>query len=175
MEVGKTTAEQIRSLYPDAVKMEDGEIIFGNRRFGSESGAVEVYQSNVQNGFPLRMFAFDGESKLLQMMILARTDNEVATLVKDLEAAGFAPYPHLSAEEFSVLNSGMFVTAEEREKFLAENGIQQFKRGSLLAFVTAKGVNNDKAGIVIVNLAYEPEHSAKWQRQEAAKQQAGQQ
>ena len=135
VEVGKTTVEQIRALYPDAVKMEDGEIIFGNRRLGSESGAVEVYQSNVQNGFPLRMFAFDGESKLLQMMILARTDNEVATLVKDLEATGFAPYPHLSAEEFTVLNSGMFVTAEEREKFLAENGIQQFKRGSLLAFV----------------------------------------
>ena len=58
------------------------------------------------------------------MMMLARTDNEVAPLVKDLEAAGFAPYPHLSAEEFTVLNSGMFVTAEEREKFLAENGIQ---------------------------------------------------
>ena len=95
VEVGKTTVEQIRALYPDAVKMEDGVIIFGNRRLGSESGAVEVYQSNVQNGFPLRMFAFDGESKLLQMMILARTDNEVATLVKDLESAGFAPYPHL--------------------------------------------------------------------------------
>ena len=136
---------------------------------------MEVYQSNVQNGFPLRIFAFDGESKLLQMMMLARTDNEVAPLVKDLEAAGFAPYPHLSAEEFTVLNSGMFVTAEEREKFLAENGIQQFKRGSLLAFATAKGVNNEKAGIFIVNLAYEPEHRAKWQRQEAAKQQAGQQ
>ena len=175
VEVGKTTVDQIRALYPDAVKMEDGVIIFGNRSLGSESGAVEVYQSNVQNGFPLRMFAFDGESKLLQMMMLARTDNEVATLVKDLEAAGFAPYPHLSAEEFTVLNSGMFVTAEEREKFLAENGIQQFKRGSLLAFAMTKGVNNGKAGIVIMNLAYEPEHRAKWQRQEAAKQQAGQQ
>ena len=69
----------------------------------------------------------------------------------------------------------MFVTAKEREKFLAENGIQQFKRGNLLAFVMTKGVNNGKAGIFIMNLAYEPEHRAKWQRQEAAKQQAGQQ
>ena len=54
-------------------------------------------------------------------------------------------------------------------------GVQQFKRGDVFAMIVPAREDNGTALLVVTNLAYEPEHRAKWQRQEAAKQQAGQQ
>ncbi|MBH5328896.1 hypothetical protein H9Q10_04350 [Eikenella sp. S3360] len=168
VEVGKTTLEQARALYPDLQRLNGGYMSFGNRILTDDSGAIEVYQREIRGNIPQHVLVFDGDSKVLQMVALFRADKDVAPFVRELEIIGFAPYPQLTEQEFAILNSGMFVTAEERQKVIDEEGWQQFKRGDLFALIVPAEVNNGIAGLTVTNLAYEPTHRAKWQRQQAA-------
>ena len=169
---GQTTLGQARALYPDLEKSEGDTLRFGNRLLTAESGAVAEYRGGFlsigSQRFPRLFLTFDSESGLLQKLELFDLDGNPTPLLEALEAAGFAPHPHLGAEEFVALNGGDAVTPEEWEKALAETGMRQFKRGSLLAFTTPAGAGHDTAGGAVVNLAYEPEHRAKWERRKAA-------
>ena len=136
---------------------------------------IEVYGREILNKSPQQILIFDSDSKVLQMVVLSRVDKDVTPFVRELEIIGFTSYPQLTEQEFAILNSGVFVTAEERQKVLGALGVQQFKRGDVFAMIVPAREDNGTALLVVTNLAYEPEHRAKWQRQEAAKQQAGQQ
>ena len=175
VEVGKTTLEQALTLYPDLQQFNNGFISFGNRILTSDSGMIEVYGREILNKSPQQILIFDSDSKVLQMVVLSRVDKDVTPFVRELEIIGFTSYPQLTEQEFAILNSGVFVTAEERQKVLGALGVQQFKRGDVFAMIVPVREDNGTALLVVTNLAYEPEHRAKWQRQEAAKQQAGQQ
>ncbi len=175
VEVGKTTLEQALTLYPDLQQFNNGFISFGNRILTSDSGMIEVYGREILNKSPQQILIFDSDSKVLQMVVLSRVDKDVTPFVRELEIIGFTSYPQLTEQEFAILNSGVFVTAEERQKVLGALGVQQFKRGDVFAMIVPAREDNGTALLVVTNLAYEPEHRAKWQRQEAAKQQAGQQ
>ncbi|WP_225748012.1 hypothetical protein [Eikenella sp. Marseille-P7795] len=168
--VGKTTLEQAKERYPDLQRFNGGYMRFGNRMLAGDSGAIEVYQREIRGHAAQQSLVFDGDSKVLQMLVLLRADNDVAAFARDLEEIGFAPYPRLTEQEFAILNSGMFSTAEERQKAVDETGTRQFKRGDLFAFVVPAEANGGMAGLTIMNLAYEPEHRAKWRQQQAAQQ-----
>ncbi|MBH5329984.1 hypothetical protein H9Q10_09955 [Eikenella sp. S3360] len=171
VEVGKTTREQVKALYPDSVPADTGRMAFANRELTVESGTIDVYLGDIRGRISQRIMAFDKESGLLQSLVLLRVDRDTAPLLREAEEAGFAPYPNLTEQEFQILNDGTFPTAAERQKNMDRLGIRQFKRGSLLAFLIPAEANGGTAGLFVINLAYEPEHRAKWERLQAAQRQ----
>ena len=107
---------------------------------------------------------------MLQSIAFLQTDNNFDVLLGSLKTAGFAPYPDLTADEFSILQTAASETPASRKQFMQQAGAQQFKKGTLLAFALPARANEESKlpGVLILNLAYAPEHRAKWEKHQSS-------
>ncbi len=165
-QIGSTTVEQFKKIYPDALQGDSGYLTYGNRSISVESGDIAIYMRDIKGNVPQQMFMFDNDSKVLQSIAFLQTDNNFDALLGSLKTAGFAPYPDLTADEFAILQIDPSQTPESRKQFMQQTGAQQFKKGTLLAFALPARANEESKlpGVLILNLAYAPEHRAKWEK-----------
>ena len=65
-------------------------------------------------------------------------------------------------------------TPESRKQSMQQAGVQQFKKGTLLALAIPASVNENSKmpSLIILNLAYAPEHRAKWEKHQRSASQA---
>ncbi len=125
---------------------------------------------DIKGNVPQQMFMFDNDSKVLQSIAFLQTDNNFDALLGSLKTAGFAPYPDLTADEFAILQTAASETPASRKQFMQQAGAQQFKKGTLLAFALPARANEESKlpGVLILNLAYAPEHRAKWEKHQSS-------
>ena len=174
VQIGSTTVEQLKKLYPDVLQSDSGYLTYGNRSISVESGDIAIYMRDIKGNVPQQMFMFDNDSKVLQSIAFLQTDNNFDALLGSLKTAGFAPYPDLTADEFAILQIDPSQTPESRKQFMQQAGAQQFKKGTLLALAVPASVNENSKmpSLIILNLAYAPEHRAKWEKHQRSASQA---
>ncbi len=174
VQIGSTTVEQLKKLYPDVLQSDSGYLTYGNRSISVESGDIAIYMRDIKGNVPQQMFMFDNDSKVLQSIAFLQTDNNFDALLGSLKTAGFAPYPDLTADEFAILQTAASETPASRKQFMQQAGAQQFKKGTLLAFAVPASVNENSKmpSLIILNLAYAPEHRAKWEKHQRSASQA---
>ena len=170
IQIGSTTVEQFKKAYPDALQGDSGYLTYGNRSISVESGDIAIYMRDIKGNVPQQMFMFDNDSKVLQSILFSRTDLNFDALLGSLKTAGFAPYPDLTADEFAILQTAASETPESRKQGMQQAGIQQFKKGTLLALAIPAQANtgNKIPTLIIINLAYAPEHHAKWEKHQSS-------
>ena len=107
---------------------------------------------------------------MLQSIAFLQTDNNFDVLLGSLKTAGFAPYPDLTADEFAILQIDPSQTPESRKQGMQQAGILLFKKGTLLALAIPAQANtrNKIPALIIINLAYAPEHRAKWEKHQSS-------
>ena len=170
IQIGSTTVEQLKKLYPDVLQSDSGYLTYGNRSITVESGDIAVYMREIKGNVPNQMFMFDNDSKVLQSILFLRTDLNFDALLGSLKTAGFAPYPDLTADEFAILQIDPSQTPESRKQGMQQAGILLFKKGTLLALAIPAQANtrNKIPALIIINLAYAPEHRAKWEKHQSS-------
>ena len=174
VQIGSTTAEQLKKIYPDIIQSDSGYLGYGDRIITVESGDIVIYMRDIKGTVPQQMFVFDSDSKVLQSILFLRADNDFDALISSLKTAGFVPYPDLTADEFAIMQMAASETPESRKQSMQQAGVQQFKKGTLLALAMPASVNENSKmpSLIILNLAYAPEHRAKWEKHQRSASQA---
>ena len=62
IQIGSTTVEQLKKLYPDVLQSDSGYLTYGNRSITVESGDIAVYKREIKGNVPQQMFMFDNDS-----------------------------------------------------------------------------------------------------------------
>ena len=62
IQIGSTTVEQLKKLYPDVLQSDSGYLTYGNRSITVESGDIAVYMRDIKGNVPQQMFMFDNDS-----------------------------------------------------------------------------------------------------------------
>ena len=68
VQIGSTTAEQLKKIYPDIIQSDSGYLGYGDRIITVESGDIVIYMRDIKGTVPQQMFVFDSDSKVLQSM-----------------------------------------------------------------------------------------------------------
>ncbi|MCP2040393.1 hypothetical protein L1281_000976 [Neisseria sp. HSC-16F19] len=174
MQIGVTTIEQMKSIYPGAIKATRGEASFGGKTLPLESGMMEMYLINIRNEVAEQSLTFDAESGVLQFQLISRTNGTVDDLVRELTGAGFSspqdPQARAYFNEFIQLHTGLSESNKEELyrwfESINQAGGGTLRHNDLFAFVVPAAMNDDDGYnlVMIFNRAYKPEFDRKWER-----------
>lgn len=182
LDVGKITVTQMKSVYPNATAFSGIECGMGMGDRDITERSVKCYRNtqiiqSAKNKLKIQMtetMVFDRNSQILQMLNLRYTDNSIVSeLEKKLKAADFEPYPELTPDDFEILKTSQNLTPEQRKQTIEKMGVKEFKKDRIFVQLFPQMIHQGRktpyAEMFIVNLDYEPEHRAHWEKEQAKK------